>query len=221
MSKILDIHEAVEKIHSGMTLMIGGFLNCGTPERIIDALVASDVKDLCIIANDTGFPDQGIGKLIMAKKVKKAMVSHIGTNKEMGRQMTAGETEVVLIPQGTLVEQIRAGGMGLGGILTPTGVGTVVAAGKEILEWEGTSYLLERPLRGDVALLYGSVVDECGNIFYRGTTRNFNPVMAMAADTVLVEAQTRVAAGELDPHLVMTPGALVHGIVEGGRDDGS
>ncbi len=215
MEKLIEMDEAVDKIEDGMTVMIGGFLNCGTPERIIDKLVEKEVKDLCLIANDTSFPDKGIGKLIVNKQICKAVVSHIGTNKESGRQMSAKETEFVLVPQGTLAEQIRAGGMGLGGILTKTGVGTEVEKGKKKLTIKGEDYILEEPIRADIALLYGSVADEKGNVMYRGTTRNFNPIMAMAADKIIVEAREIVEAGSIDPHLIMTPGALVDYIVRG------
>lgn len=215
MNKIISIDEAALKIHDGMTVMIGGFLGCGTPERMIDKLVELGIKDLTIIANDTSFPDKGLGKLIVSKQVKKAIVSHIGTNKETGRQMTAGETEVVLVPQGTLIEQIRAGGVGLGGVLTPTGLGTVVEEGKQKLTIEGKEYLLELPLRADVAILYGSKVDRKGNVYYNGTTRNFNPIIAMAADLVIVEAVEIVEVGEIPPNDVMTPGVLIHAIVGG------
>lgn len=215
MNKIISLDEAASKIRDGMTIMIGGFLGCGTPERMIDKLIERGVKDLTIIANDTSFPDKGLGKLIVSKQVKKAIVSHIGTNKETGRQMTAGETEVVLVPQGTLIEQIRAGGVGLGGVLTPTGLGTVVEEGKQKVTVEGKDYLLELPLRADVALLYGSKVDRKGNIYYNGTTRNFNAIIALAADLVLVEAMELVEVGDIHPNDVMTPGVLVHGIVGG------
>lgn len=215
MKKFMSIDEATLKIKDGMTVMIGGFLGCGTPERIIDKLIEKGVKDLTVIANDTSFPDKGIGKLIVSKQVKKAVVSHIGTNKETGRQMTEGETEVVLVPQGTLIEQIRSGGVGLGGVLTPTGLGTVVEEGKQKLTIEGKEYILELPLRADVALLYGSKVDKKGNVYYNGTTRNFNSIIALAADYVIVEAMEIVEVGEIHPNDVMTPGVLVNAVVGG------
>ena len=215
MKKFMSIDEATLKIKDGMTVMIGGFLGCGTPERIIDKLIEKGVKDLTVIANDTSFPDKGIGKLIVSKQVKKAVVSHIGTNKETGRQMTEGETEVVLVPQGTLIEQIRSGGVGLGGVLTPTGLGTVVEEGKQKLTIEGKEYILELPLRADVALLYGSKVDIKGYVYYNGTTRNFNSIIALAADYVIVEAMEIVEVGEIHPNDVMTPGVLVNAVVGG------
>lgn len=215
MSKLVSIDKALEHVKDGMTVMIGGFLGVGNPHKIIDALIEKGVKDLTIIANDTAFPDVGLGKLIVNKRVKKAIVSHIGTNPETGNQMNAGETEVVLVPQGTLAEQVRAGGAGLGGVLTPTGIGTVVEEGKQKIEIDGKEYLLEKALRADVALLFGSIVDEAGNVFYNETTRNFNPLMATAADTVIVEAEKLVKVGELDPNIVMTPGIFVDYIVRG------
>lgn len=216
MNKIISLDEAVSYIEDGMTLMIGGFLACGTPERLIDKLVEKGVKDLTLIANDTSFVDKGIGKLVASKQFKKVIVSHIGTNKETGRQMNEGETEVVLVPQGTLAEQVRAGGVGLGGILTPTGVGTIVEEGKDLITIDGQTFILEKPLRADVALIFGNIVDHKGNIEFKGTTRNFNPLMAMAADRVIVEAEQIVEVGQIDPNHVVTPGIFVHHIVGGG-----
>ncbi|WIV12195.1 acetate CoA-transferase subunit alpha [Proteiniborus sp. MB09-C3] len=215
MSKIVSINQALEHVKDGMTVMIGGFLGAGNPHKLIDALLEKGVKDLTIIANDTAFPEIGIGKLIVNKRVKKAIVSHIGTNPETGNQMNSGETEVVLVPQGTLAEQVRAGGAGLGGILTPTGVGTVVEEGKTKIEIDGKEYLLEKPLKADVALIFGSIVDKKGNVFYNKATRNFNSIMATAADTVIVEAEKIVEIGEIDPNVVMTPGLFVDYIVRG------
>lgn len=215
MNKLISLDEAVSYVEDGMTVMIGGFLACGTPEKLIDKLVEKGVKNLTLIANDTSFTDRGIGKLVVSKQFKKVIVSHIGTNKETGRQMTEGETEVVLVPQGTLAEQIRAGGVGLGGILTPTGIGTIVEEGKELITVDGKTFILEKPLRADVALIFGNIVDKKGNIAYDGTTRNFNPLMAMAADKVIVEAARLVEVGEIDPNHVVTPGIFVHHIVGG------
>lgn len=215
MEKIVSYEKAVANIKDNMTIMIGGFLGVGSPHGLIDTLVEKGVKDLTIIANDTAFPEIAIGKLIVNKQVKKVITSHIGTNKETGRQMSQGEIEVVLVPQGTLAEQIRSGGAGLGGFLTPTGVGTIVEEGKEKVTINGNDYLLELPLKADIALIGGSIVDKKGNIFYNKTTRNFNPLMAMSADTVIVEAEKVVEIGGIDPHLVMTPGEVVDYIVEG------
>lgn len=199
----------------GMTIMIGGFLGCGTPHKIIDLLIAMNVKYLTIIANDTSYVDKGIGRLVVNKQVKKVIASHIGTNSETGRLMNEGLMEVELVPQGTLIERIRAGGSGLGGVLTPTGVGTVVEEGKQKLTINGKEYLLELPLRADLSIIKGTIVDDFGNVFYKGTTRNFNPIIAMAGDKVVVEAEKLVKAGELNPDYVITPGVLVDYIIEG------
>lgn len=215
MNKLISIDEAVAKIQDGMTVMIGGFLAVGTPEAIIDALVKKGVKDLTIIANDTGFPDKGIGKLIVNKQVKKTIASHIGTNKETGNQMNSGEMEVELSPQGTLAERIRCGGAGLGGFLTPTGLGTIVQDGKEVITVDGQEYILEKPIKADVALLFGSKVDKKGNVYYNQATRNFNPLIATAADTVIVQAEELVEVGDIDPNVVMTPYIFVDYIVKG------
>ncbi|NLD52201.1 MAG: CoA transferase subunit A [Clostridiales bacterium] len=215
MNKRISPQQAAGMIKDGDVVMIGGFLGCGTPEKIIDALVAKGVKDLTLIGNDTGFPEVGIGKLVVTKQFKKIVATHIGTNKETGRQMMAGETEVELVPQGTLAEKIRAGGYGLGGILTATGVGTEVEKGKQVLEVDGKKYLLEKPVRANVALIYADVADEKGNLAYRGATRNFNPLMAAAADLVIVEAKKVVPVGDLDPNAVIVPAAFVNYIVEG------
>ena len=202
-NKLVSMEEAVSHVKDGMTVFIGGFLGVGTPEKIIDALIAKGVKDLTVIGNDTGFPDKGIGRLVVNNQVKKVIASHIGTNPETGRRMQSGEMEVELAPQGTLAERVRAGGNGLGGILTPTGIGTIVEEGKEIITVDGKKYILEKPLRADVALLNGSVVDELGNVIYAKTTKNFNPMMATAADTVIVFAEKLVKVGEIDPDHVM------------------
>lgn len=215
MNKLISIDEAVNMIHDGMTIMVGGFLGVKNPVRIVDAIVEKGVKDITLIANDSAFPEIGIGKLIVNKQVKKLIASHIGTNKETGNQINSGELEAELIPQGTLAERIRAAGAGLGGILTPTGLGTVVAEGKTVIEVDGKDYLLEKPLRADIALLFGAKVDKKGNIRYTKATRNFNPIMATAADLVIVEADEIVEVGEIDPDDVMTPGIYVDYIVGG------
>ncbi len=213
-NKVVTMEEAVSHVKDGMTVFIGGFLGVGTPEKIIDALIEKGVKDLTVIGNDTGFPDRGIGRLVCNNQVKKVIATHIGTNPETGRRMQSGEMEVELCPQGTLAERIRAAGCGLGGVLTPTGVGTIVEEGKQVLEIDGKKYLLEKPLRADVALLNGSVVDELGNIVYAKTTKNFNPMMATAADTVIVFAENLVKVGEIDPDHVMTSRIFVDYIVK-------
>ena len=217
MHKRVSIEEAIEKIEDGMTIMVGGFLGCGNPHRLIEALAAKRTKDLTLICNDTSFPEYGVGKLVVNKQFKKIIASHVGTNPETGRQMNEKETEVVLVPQGTLAEQVRAGGAGLGGILTPTGVGTVVEEGKEKLTVDGVEYLLEKPLRADVALIAAQKADEYGNLVYFGATRNFNNLMATAAETVIVEVEEVVKVGELDPNEVVTPGIFVSHIVNGGE----
>lgn len=217
MNKIISIEQAVEHIKDGMTIMVGGFLANGTPEKLIDALVAKGVKDLTLICNDTGFPDKGVGKMVVKKQFKKMMASHVGTNPETANQMNSGETEVVLIPQGTLAERIRCGGSGLGGFYTPTGIGTEIEEGKEKKVIDGKEYILELPLRADVALIYGSIVDKKGNIVYTKSMRNFNTVMATAADTVIVEAGKIVEVGEIDQNDVMTSGIFVDYIVGGDK----
>jgi acetate CoA/acetoacetate CoA-transferase alpha subunit len=214
MDKQITLKEAVDMIKDGSVIMVGGFLACGTPEKLIDALVSKGVKDLTLICNDTGFPDRGAGKMVVSKQFKTIYASHIGTNRETGRQMMAGETEVHLIPQGTLAEQIRAAGYGLGGFLTSTGVGTEVEKGKQVLEVDGKTYLLEKPMKADFALIYADVADTKGNLVYHGSTRNFNPMMAAAADVTIVEARKVVPVGEIDPNDVVVPGAFVDYIVE-------
>ncbi len=215
MKKIIDHKKAVELVKDGDVIMVGGFLGVGSPEGLIDALVESGKKDLTLICNDSGFVDKGVGKLVVTKQFKKIIASHVGTNKETGNQMNSGETEVVLVPQGTLAEQVRAAGAGLGGVLTPTGVGTAVQEGKELINVDGRDYILEKPLRADVALLYATTVDEFGNALYKGSTQNFNPLMAMAADTVIIEAEHIVPVGEVDQNYVKIPGIFVDHIVQG------
>ncbi len=215
MNKVISVNDAVDMIKDGMTVMVGGFMGCKNPFRIIDGLIEKGVKDLTIISNDTAFTYLGIGKLIVNKQVKKVIASHIGTNKETGNQMTSGELIVELVPQGTLAERIRAAGAGLGGILTPTGIGTVVEEGKEKLVVDGKEYLLEKPLRADVTIISGAKVDKKGNIIYSKASRNFSPLMATAADLVIVEADEIVEIGEMDPEMVMTPGIFIDYIVGG------
>jgi len=210
---ILTPAQAVAKIKSGMTLMIGGFLAAGSPIKILKALAESDIRDLTIICNDTAFPDRGIGLLIAAKKVKKVIASHIGTNPLTVEQFNNKETEVIFVPQGTLAEQVRCGGSGLGGVLTPTGLGTVVADGKQIITLDEKEYLLEKALRGDIALIGANIGDTAGNLYYKGTTQNFNPLMAMACDIVIAEVEELVIAGEIPMENVHTQGILVDFIV--------
>ena len=215
MNKIVKPEDLKPLFKDGMSIMIGGFLGCGTPHKIIDLLIQLNMKDLTIIANDTSYVDKGIGRLIANKQVKKVIASHIGTNSETGRLMNLGEMEVELVPQGTLIERIRAGGSGLGGVLTPTGVGTTIEEGKQKMRIQDKDYLLELPLKADLSIIRGTIVDESGNTFYRGTTRNFNPIIAMAGEKVIVEAEKIVKTGQLNPDYVTTPGVLVDYIIEG------
>lgn len=215
LNKVSTIEEAVARIQDGMTVMVGGFLAVGTPLALVDALVKTGAKNLTLVANDTATPERGVGKLVVNRQVKKAIVSHIGTNPETGRQMMAAEIDVELTPQGTLAERIRAGGSGLGGILTPTGVGTVVEQGKQKFTIGNQEYLLELPLRADVALIYAQKADKAGNLVFRRSARNFNPVMALAADTVIAEVGQLVEVGDIDPDEVMVPGIVVDYIVTG------
>jgi acetate CoA/acetoacetate CoA-transferase alpha subunit len=213
-NKVKDLEEITGYFRDNQSIMIGGFLCVGTPELLVDALVKKGVRDLTIIGNDTGYPDRGIGKLIVSGQTKKAIVSHIGTNKETGRLMNTGELEVDLVPQGTLAERIRSAGAGLGGFLTPTGVGTIVEEGKQTLTIDGKKYLLELPLKADIALLKAWKADKLGNLVYRRAARNFNPLMAFSAELVIVEAEEIVEVGELDQDEVVTPGTLVDIIVK-------
>ena len=213
MSKFLSAQEAVAAIPEGAILMIGGFMGAGTPPRLMDALVEQRRGGFTVIANDTARPGYGIGKLIDAQLVRRAIVSHTGTNPETQRQMIDGELEVELVPQGTLAERIRAGGYGLGGVLTSTGLGTAAAEGKRMLVLEGKTYLLEAPLNADFALIGAWRADCRGNIEYAFTGRNFNPLMAMAASTVIAEAKEIVPTGVITPDNVITPHVLVDHLV--------
>jgi acetate CoA/acetoacetate CoA-transferase alpha subunit len=209
----VSLENSVAMIPDGASLMIGGFMAVGTPERVVDEIVRQNKRDLTVIANDTATPDRGIGKLVAAKLLRKAIVSHIGLNPETQRQMMAGELEVQLVPQGTLIERIRAGGFGLGGILTATGVGTLVQDGKQVVEVAGKTFLVETALRADFALVQAFVADYLGNLGYALTARNFNPVIAMAAGTVIVSAQNIVPVGVISPDQVMTPAPVVDYLV--------
>lgn len=209
MKGALTPEAAAERIPDGASVMIGGFVAVGSPLRLIDALVARGARGLTVIANDTARPGLGIGKLISAGCVARVIASHIGLNPDTQRGLNEGRIAVDLVPQGTLVERIRAGGMGLGGVLTPTGLGTEIAAGKQILEIEGRSYLLELPLRADFALIGAWQADHVGNLIYEFTAQNFNPVMALAADTVIAEPESIVPVGVIPPDAVRTPGVLV------------
>jgi acetate CoA/acetoacetate CoA-transferase alpha subunit len=209
----LPLDKSVALIPDGASLMIGGFMAVGTPLGVIDELVRQKKSNLTVIANDTAMPGRGIGKLVDAKLLRKAIVSHIGLNPETQRQMLAGELEVELVPQGTLIERIRAGGFGLGGVLTQTGIGTSVENGKQRIEVAGRQYLLEVALRADFALVQAFLADYMGNLSYALTARNFNPVIAMAADTVIASADHIVPVGVLAPDHVMTPAPVVDYLV--------
>lgn len=224
MSKITTINDAIALVKDGMSIMVGGFLGCGGPDKLMHALAQSGVKDLTIICNDGGLPGTrllGVQEVIHNGQVKHLIATHIGMNKEVGQMMNAGTMKVTLVPQGSLAEKIRAGGYGLGGVLTPTGLGTPVgvdsedpAGGtKQSITIDGKEYLLERPLRADMAFIYGSVADKYGNVKIHGTARNFNTVMAAAADTVVCQADEIVDM--LDPDEVLIQGVLVNYIVGG------
>ena len=215
MTKVTTVAQALEQVQDGMTIMVGGFLAVGAPEILIDGIVAKGVNNLTLITSDTAYTDKGIGKVIVAKLAKKVIASHIGTNPETGRQMNEKEMEVELVPQGTLAERIRAAGAGLGGVLTPTGLGTMIETGKDRITVDGREFLLEKPLKADVAILLADMADKSGNLVYRRAARNFNPLMAMAAETVIVVAKTIVETGAIDPDHVMTPGIFVDMIVQG------
>lgn len=211
MKKVLSAKDAINLIQDGASVMIGGFLDCGAPQVLIEELVHQNKKNLTMISNDTTYPHLDKGKLIVNKQVKKLIAAHIGTNPETGRQMQAGELDVELVPMGTLIEKIRAKGSGLGGVLTPTGVGTVIEQDKQTMEIDGKKFIYEKPLGADFALIYGSKVDKYGNVSLFGTTRNFNKVMATAAETVIVQADEFVDS--LDPNEVAIPGLFIDYIV--------
>jgi acetate CoA/acetoacetate CoA-transferase alpha subunit len=207
--RTISVQAAVELIPDGASVMIGGFMGVGTPERLVDELVRQKKRDLTIIANDNALPGTGIGKLVSAGVMRKTIASHIGLNPETQKKMLAGTLEVELVPQGTLIERIRAAGYGLGGVLTPTGVGTVVEEGKQRIELDGKPYLLETALRADFALVQAMLADYFGNLSYALTARNFNPVIAMAAGTVIVDAEHIVPVGVISPDHIVTPAPVV------------
>ncbi len=209
MKQALKTAAAAESVPDGAVLLIGGFMGVGSPHRMIDALVARGVRDVTVVANDTARPGVGIGKLITAGAVARVITSHIGLNPETQAKMISGEIEVELVPQGTLVERIRAAGVGLGGILTATGIGTEVEDGKQTVEVDGQRYLLETPIHGDFALIAAHRADYVGNLEYSLTAHNFNPIMALAAKTVIAEAESIVPVGVIPPDAVKTPGVLV------------
>ncbi len=223
-NKIITKEEASKLFKDGMTIMTGGFLCVGTSDVGTAAIVESGAKNLTIISNDGGLPTKGNGLPIASGQVSHLIASHIGLNKMVGQKLNAGELKVTLVPQGTLAEKIRAGGAGLGGILTPTGFGTIVQSGgdmtgepKKVIKVQGKDYLLEEKLHADVAVLRGAIVDEIGNVYYDKTARNFNQVMAFAADIVIVGADKIVKRGEMNPNDVMTPSVLVDYIIKEGN----
>lgn len=212
-TKQLSLADVKNHLWDGMTIMFGGFMGIGTPARLVQAILDSGVKDLTIIGNDTAFVETGVGPLITNNRVKKVITSHIGTNPETGKKMIAGEIEVELVPQGTLAERIRAAGAGLGGVLTPTGLGTIVEEGKQKIAVNGQKYLLELPLQADLAIVEAKTADKLGNLVYELSAQNFNPLVALAAKKVIVEAGNVVEVGEISPDAATTPAALVDYIV--------
>lgn len=214
-NKVVTVDQALAKCHDGMTVMLSGFTNVGSPNKFCRAMADAGLKDLHIIANDAGNDKaDGIGTLIVEQRASSLVASHVGLNPKVAEQMNAGTLQVTLVPQGTLAERIRCGGTGLGGVLTPTGVGTTVAEGKQEIEVNGKTYLLETPLRAEVAVVKAWKADTAGNLVYRRVAKNFNPMMAMAADFVIAEVEEIVAVGEIDPDQVSTPGVCVDMIVK-------
>ena len=231
-SKVMSVSEAIEKYcFSGMSILLPGFVNVGVPETLIDGLLETDITDLTVISNNTSVKGRGIGKLVHADRIKKLNCSHIGNNEETFAKVVAGEIDVNFIPQGTICERVRAGGAGIGGILTPTGVHTPMEEGKQLIEWRedlqkyvfvesddpeiGKRYILERPIRADVCFIHAWKADKIGNCYFRHTARNFNNVFANAADHVIVEAEEIVEVGELLPDTIFTPHFIVDAVVQG------
>ncbi|CEH27836.1 CoA-transferase [Aneurinibacillus migulanus] len=214
MSKVVSLDEALVHITDGTTLMFGGFGGVGNPPTIIDGILRKGVTDLDLIGNDSGFPDIGIGRLVTAERARSLITSHIGSNPNAGRLMTEGKMKVTFYPQGTLAEKIRAGGMGLGGILVDVGLGTIVEEGKNRIEIEGKTYMVEPALTAQVGIVHALKADEYGNLIYDKSARNFNPLVAMAADITIAEVEEIVPRGELDPECIVTPGVYVDYIVK-------
>ena len=210
---VVSAEEAVKCIKTGDTVMVGGFNYGGIPYTLVDALLEQGTDQLTMISNDTGYEKVGHGKLVSAGRIKKVIASHVGLNKKTGEYYMSGKMELELYPQGTFVEKIRAAGYGLGGFLTPTGVGTVVEEGKQVLEVNGKKYILELPMSADVALVRAYKADRMGNLTYRGTNQNFNPAMATAGKVVIAEVDSVVDVGELDPNHIVTQGILVDMLV--------
>ena len=214
-SKAASVEEALTHIRNGQTIMLSGFTNVGSPNKFIVKMAEAGITDIDLISNDAGNDHtDGIGTLICQHRVRRLTASHVGLNPKVAEQMNDGTLEVVLVPQGTLAERIRCGGTGLGGVLTPTGIGTVVAEGKQVIQVDGRGYLLEKPLHAEVAGVKAWKADTSGNLVYRRAGRNFNPLMAMAADFVIAEVEELVEVGQLDPDEVMTPGVCVDLVVK-------
>jgi acetate CoA/acetoacetate CoA-transferase alpha subunit len=216
-NKLMNVKEAITQIEDGMSIMIGGFMAVGTPELLISELIHQGTGNLTVICNDAGVPGKGAGKLVETGRINKYYASHVGLNPEFGNLMNNGKIEAILVPQGTLAERIRAGGNGLGGILTPTGVGTEVEKGKEVITVDNKKYLLELPLKADISLVKAHTADKSGNLIFRKSARNFNPLMAMASEYTIVEAEHIVETGTLEPDSVMLPGLFVNAVVQGGK----
>jgi acetate CoA/acetoacetate CoA-transferase alpha subunit len=209
MDKLITINEAVDKLKDGMTIMVGGFLTTGGPNLLMDAISDSGVNELTLVCNDAAFADKGLGKLIANKQVKKLITSYIGSNPAAIELMNSFQMEIEFSPQGTLIERIRAAGAGLGGVLTPTGLGTTVENGKQVIELDDKKFILEKPIKADISFIGASISDKMGNLYYKGTTRNFNPLMAMAADIVIAEVEQIVEVGAIEPENIHTPAILV------------
>ncbi|WP_423363701.1 CoA transferase subunit A [Mycoplasma sp. P36-A1] len=215
LNKQITKEQIKDHLHNGMTILVGGFMAVGTPSTIIDAIVESKVKDLILVCNDAGYEDKGIGLIIKNGQCKKLITSHIGLNPQAQDMMKDGSMEIELTPQGTLAEKIRAGGSGLGGVLTPTGLGTLVEQGKEVISVDGKLYLLEKPIKGDLAIIKANICDTKGNSTLLGTTINFNPVMSLAAENVIVESDEIVE--HVNPNHVTIPHVVVNHIIQGGN----
>lgn len=214
MVKIITAKEATALVKDGDSLMIGGFMSCGAALTLLATLVDQGTKNLTCMCNDASHVDRGIGRLVVAGQIKHLITTHIGLNPVAGQKMHSGEMEITLVPQGTLAERIRAGGAGLGGFLTPTGVGTVVQEGKQVITIEGKDYLLELPIRAKFAFIKAHTADKAGNLVYHGSTRNFNETMATAADIVIAEVENIVEIGQIDPNHVVTPGVFIDYLVK-------
>lgn len=217
-NKQISIEQVSSQLKDGMTIMVGGFLGVGTPEKLVRSILDKEIKDIKLIANDTAFKEKGVGKLIVNHQVSKVIASYIGSNPETIRQFYDDEMDIELVPQGTLAERIHCGGAGLGGILTPTGVGTIVEKNKKKMNINGVEYLLETALHADIALIKAKKSDRFGNLIYDKLARNFNPVMALAADLVIAEVDEIVENGEFDPDEVITPGIVIDQIFCTGGD---